>query len=303
MHRDISPFLRHATTPLSLHPPNSWFDHLPADGHRLGPNSYLTEHPSFSSGLPLIKMSPPASNIFMIFNGRLSSLKPTIKKIKDRGTGLAITPGMYNTRPLLNSLSYGKLHLMQSALEENNSVQNSALLQSGPSPNRDTETDNLGGILKNKMEIISPTEIQNHIDPAVAPQITSQLLTEVILNVNGKTFDTKPITVTNVQACEEQRAVESESEKGEDDGNANLPKKPTTLVLQPAAKAVAGAKGIAIAAPISHAVVKKGQEVNIHFDPYAVAVVGPGGFADAHSDLVITHLEDRRSQKKEKLLV
>jgi hypothetical protein len=236
----------------------------------------------------------------MVFNGRLSALKPITKKIKDKNAGLATTPDIYSTQPLLNSLPYGNLHLMHNAVGENNFVQNSVFLQSGLSPNLGTESDNLGGILKNKIATISPAEVQNNIDPAVAPKVNPQILPEVTLYVAGNTFDTIPISVTNSQDREGHTKLLQKAVESGDEGNANIPKKPTMLVLKPAAKAVAGAKGIAVAAPLSRAVVRKGQEVNIHFDPDAVAVVGPGGVADAHSDLIISYFEDLSSQKKEK---
>jgi hypothetical protein len=245
-------------------------------------------------------MAPQASNLFMVFNGRFSTLKPIIKKTEDKRTGLAITPNTYNTQLSLNSLPYGKLHTVHNAVEENHFVQNSEFLQSGTSPSFGTKSDNVGGIIKDNTATISPTEVQNNIDVAAAPKATHQILPEVTLNVAGSTFNTIPISVTNARDSEEhkkllQKAVESATKNSGDERNANTSKKPTMLVLKPVAKAVAGAKGIAIAAPLSRAVVRKGQEVKINFDPDAVAVVGPGGVADAHSDLEISYFEDLSS--------
>ncbi|XP_049839003.1 uncharacterized protein LOC126284249 isoform X2 [Schistocerca gregaria] len=68
----------------------------------------------------------------------------------------------------------------------------------------------------------------------------------------------------------------------------NRPPGTTTLILKPEAEAVAGCNGTAIANPISHAVVPIGQPVDVHFEPRAVAVAGPGGKAKAQSDLVVS---------------
>nr|CAD7578138.1 unnamed protein product [Timema californicum] len=65
----------------------------------------------------------------------------------------------------------------------------------------------------------------------------------------------------------------------------------TLLILKPYAEAVSGENGISLAVPVSHAVVGKGQSVNIQFDPSTVAIAGPGGVADAHADLLLTVVE------------
>ncbi|KAK9709392.1 protein of unknown function (DUF4774) [Popillia japonica] len=64
-----------------------------------------------------------------------------------------------------------------------------------------------------------------------------------------------------------------------------------TLILKPAAKAVAGQEGKAIANPLARAVLRQGTNVDILFEPDAVAIAGPGGTAHAESDLEI-HYED-----------
>jgi hypothetical protein len=235
----------------------------------------------------------------MVFNGRLSALRPSIKEKKDKHTELETTHEIFNTQPLLNLLPYGKLHLMQNAVGGNNLIQNSVSLQSRPSQNKDTKSDNLSGISKNKLKTPLPIEVQTNRDPTVTTKVTHHIPPEVTLYVAGNTFDTIPITVTDSQDSELQKAIESVTDNSGDEVHASVPEKPTTLVLKPAAKAVAGAEGIAIAAPLSRAVVRKGQEVNIHFNPDAVAVAGPGGVAHAHSDLIISYLEDLASQKRE----
>jgi hypothetical protein len=244
-------------------------------------------------------MSAPASNFFMLFNGRLSAPKPIMTGRKDKNTGFAITPNMYNTQPLLNSLPHERRRLMQ------NTVQNTVLLHSRPSQNEDMENDNHGEIYNNEMAAISPTEVQNNIDKLRKTNVTSHILPEVTFNIVGSTYDTIPTAVMNSHGDVQHlsllhRAMESVSGSSRDETNpSEQGKKPTTLVLKPAAKAIAGANGIAIAAPLSRAVVRKGQKVNIHFDPDAVAVVGPGGFADAHSDLLLSYYEDLPSQEGE----
>uniref|UniRef100_T1IA73 DUF4774 domain-containing protein n=1 Tax=Rhodnius prolixus TaxID=13249 RepID=T1IA73_RHOPR len=69
---------------------------------------------------------------------------------------------------------------------------------------------------------------------------------------------------------------------------------PTSLLLRPVAKAVAGAKGVAVASPVAKAVLKKGEKVNIDFDPDAVAIAGPGGEAHAHPKLVISYSNETK---------
>lgn len=64
-----------------------------------------------------------------------------------------------------------------------------------------------------------------------------------------------------------------------------------TLILKPAAKAIAGQDGKAIANPLARAVLRQGTNVDVLFEPDAVAIAGPGGTAHAESDLEI-HYED-----------
>lgn len=63
----------------------------------------------------------------------------------------------------------------------------------------------------------------------------------------------------------------------------------TTLILKPQATAVAGVEGKAISNPLSRAVLKKGSNADILFEPQAVAIAGPGGIAHAQSDLEISY--------------
>lgn len=177
------------------------------------------------------------------------------------------------------------------------------LLHSRHSQNEDMENDNHSEIYNNKMAAVSGTEVKNNLDKVRTTNVTSHILPEVTLNIVGSTYDTIPTSVMNSQDNEEHlsllhRVMESVPESSRDEINPSEEGKPTMLVLKPAAKAIAGANGIAIAAPLSRAVVRKGQKVNIHFDPDAVAVVGPGGFADAHSDLLLSYYEDLPSQEK-----
>lgn len=65
------------------------------------------------------------------------------------------------------------------------------------------------------------------------------------------------------------------------------PKPITTLILKPVARAIAGNDGKAMATPLSRAVLRKGSNVDILFEPEAVAIAGPGGIAHAQSDLEI----------------
>ncbi|CAB3366221.1 Hypothetical predicted protein [Cloeon dipterum] len=80
--------------------------------------------------------------------------------------------------------------------------------------------------------------------------------------------------VINVEATKEDSSKEAEA------------RAPTTLVLRPYAKAVAGAGGTAIAAPQSLAVTSNPGDVVI-FEPETIALAGPGGRAVAKATLII----------------
>ncbi|XP_039294157.1 uncharacterized protein LOC111053652 [Nilaparvata lugens] len=70
-------------------------------------------------------------------------------------------------------------------------------------------------------------------------------------------------------------------------------KKPSELILSPVARAVAGPRGVAIAAPVAKAYVRGGEEVMLQFDPDSVAIAGPGGRAHSHPRLIVTYMEDK----------
>lgn len=63
----------------------------------------------------------------------------------------------------------------------------------------------------------------------------------------------------------------------------------TTLILKPVARSIAGVDGTAISTPLSRAILRQGMNVDILFEPEAVAIAGPGGIAHAESDLEITY--------------
>lgn len=67
--------------------------------------------------------------------------------------------------------------------------------------------------------------------------------------------------------------------------------KSVRLEFRPEAYSMADELGIAVSNPISRAIVKKGYEFDIVFEPKAVAVAGPGGTAFAESDLIIDYYE------------
>nr|XP_014275281.1 uncharacterized protein LOC106680242 isoform X4 [Halyomorpha halys] len=69
----------------------------------------------------------------------------------------------------------------------------------------------------------------------------------------------------------------------------------TSLILKPVAKAVAGPRGVAVASPIAKAVLRRGQPVQVEFDPDAVAIAGPGGEAHAQPKLVISYANDTKT--------
>jgi hypothetical protein len=100
---------------------------------------------------------------------------------------------------------------------------------------------------------------------------------------------------------EEERSEDwiEELVKGKEEGPAlevTGGDKPTRLVLKPVAKAVAGAKGVAIASPVARAVLRRGQPVTIDFDPDSVAIAGPGGRAHSHPTLVVSYADDDKEK-------
>lgn len=248
-------------------------------------------------------MSPPTSNLYMVFNGRLSAPKDIIKQTKDKSNKFSITPGVQSTQYLLNSLSGELPSQMKNGVKKSNFVQNTLLLHSRPL--RDEDMDSDSRMSNNNTAPVTSAEVQDNTDLVTTPKTTAQTLPEMTPIVVENAYESTPLTVPNSHHEEGyptllHKGVEPLSENSTSEVNASQLNKPTTLVLKPVAKAVAGPKGIAIAAPLSRAVVRKRQKVNIHFDPEAVAVVGPGGVADAHSELLISYYEDLPSQKKEK---
>lgn len=85
---------------------------------------------------------------------------------------------------------------------------------------------------------------------------------------------------------------DKENEGGETESAEVENKKTTSLILKPVARAVAGPRGVAVAAPIARAILKKGEKVSLEFDPDAVAIAGPGGKAHAHPQFIIDYVED-----------
>lgn len=69
----------------------------------------------------------------------------------------------------------------------------------------------------------------------------------------------------------------------------NLNEDITTLILKPVARSIAGVEGKAISMPLSRAILRQGTNVDILFEPEAVAIAGPGGIAHAESDLEIMY--------------
>jgi hypothetical protein len=222
---------------------------------------------------------------------RLSAPKPTVQESRDKNTQFVIASS-------LHFLPYEGHRLKENNLEESN-IQNAVVLQSRSSQNDDN--------LNSEMQTVLRAEGWNNLHQAGTSKVTPHILPEVTLNIVGSTHDTIPTQVMNSQdegyLSVLRKSAASMPERGTGEVSPNEQLKPTTLVLKPAAKAIAGPNGISIAAPLSRAVVREGQEVNIHFEPEAVAVVGPGGFADAHSDLLISYYKESPSQKKSNKIV
>lgn len=60
--------------------------------------------------------------------------------------------------------------------------------------------------------------------------------------------------------------------------------------LSPTAHASAGNEGIAIANPISNALLQRGHKTKVSYAPQAVAIAGPYGIAHAQSDLYLDYV-------------
>ncbi|KAF5273642.1 hypothetical protein FQR65_LT04642 [Abscondita terminalis] len=88
----------------------------------------------------------------------------------------------------------------------------------------------------------------------------------------------------NLKNFENGRVISIRNNDGEETETA-------TMILKPVAKAVAGQEGTAIATPLSTALVRQGTNVDILYEPEAVAIAGPGGIAHAQSDLEIFYEE------------
>lgn len=69
--------------------------------------------------------------------------------------------------------------------------------------------------------------------------------------------------------------------------NTNNGDEVATLILKPVAKAVAGDDGKAMAMTLSRAILKQGTNVDVLYEPEAVAIAGPGGLAHAQTDLEV----------------
>lgn len=238
----------------------------------------------------------------MVLNGRSSEHKIVTKQTKDKNKKNVITSGVHSTQSFLNYPSDDKLHRMKNGADKSDFVQNTLLLPSRPS--QDEDTDSHIKIHSNITAAATPAEVQKNTDQVVTSKTTVQTPPELTPKVTEHAYDSATLTVLNPHYDRYpellHKGLENLSENSRNEVQAGELKKPTTLVLKPVAKVVAGPKGIAIAAPVSRAVVRKGQDVNIHFDPEAVAVVGPGGVADAHSELFLSYYEDFPSQKTEK---
>lgn len=101
-------------------------------------------------------------------------------------------------------------------------------------------------------------------------------------------FSDETSTTPSTQSPDSEGSTNGSVVKWRPPGSEKFPV--TLLILQPQAKAVSGINGTSIATPVSRAVVPAGYPVDIHFDPRAVAIAGPGGTARAHSDLFLSIL-------------
>lgn len=79
-------------------------------------------------------------------------------------------------------------------------------------------------------------------------------------------------------------------EDGDGDGSESISDRPTTLVIKPVAKAEAGEDGVAIAMPVSKAVVRGDHPVIVDYDPEVSAVAGANGMAHAMGELILTYV-------------
>lgn len=66
----------------------------------------------------------------------------------------------------------------------------------------------------------------------------------------------------------------------------------TSLILEPHARAIAGNDGVAIAAPLSRAILREGTSTKVLFRPQSVAIAGANGKAHAQADLILEYIRD-----------
>ncbi|XP_037905453.1 uncharacterized protein LOC119648058 [Hermetia illucens] len=105
--------------------------------------------------------------------------------------------------------------------------------------------------------------------------------TDVVVTATGHTSAGKPISDIPIGTffTPYQGALQTSS------------KKLTTLILEPSARAIAGNGGTAVSAPVSRAILKKGNPTQVLFRPQSVAIAGVGGRAHAAADLIIDYVE------------
>lgn len=97
-------------------------------------------------------------------------------------------------------------------------------------------------------------------------------------------------TIEDTLKEEERKQDEEIEDEVEKEMLKQTNKNKTVLIFHPKSKAEAGKNGVAVSAPVSHAILYPGQKAQILFDPQSVANAGPLGLAHAHSDLLISYV-------------
>ncbi|XP_050309977.1 uncharacterized protein LOC126745964 [Anthonomus grandis grandis] len=130
--------------------------------------------------------------------------------------------------------------------------------------NKDVKKLNLVNIVKDPKTVINrPIEEQRNFQPTKAPSLAPHRLSPLLTYIKNK------------NTLEQDKIIRFRT------SNVITEDDITTLILKPQSTAVAGVEGKAVSNPLSRAILRRGVNADILFEPQAVAVAGPGGIAHA----------------------
>lgn len=145
-------------------------------------------------------------------------------------------------------------------------------------------------LLRTKAKVSHKPISSNYIVPTEAP-VTPTLVSRHKIPVKKKTNGGKLI-IENLGRSHKVMIYPL----SDDSEELKTTKPVTKIILKPVSKAIAGTNGTAIASPISKAIVRRGDYVEIDYAPKSMAVVGNGGTAQSEPQLIIT-FQDRKRRK------